>query len=104
MKETKSKRWSPADVEIPDSLRTDTFVRAWSDWIAYRKERKKPLTQMSVSRQLSSFEAVGPVVAVLAIDQSIRNAWLGVFPEKISKDALSGRSASTEWLNEMRGS
>jgi uncharacterized protein YdaU (DUF1376 family) len=71
-------------VEIPEPLRTPAFTTAWSDWLEYRSEKRKPVTKRAAGMQLKKLATVGPAVAVAAIEQAIANDWQGLFPDKIA--------------------
>ena len=66
-------------VDMPLSLRTPAFLKAWADWRQYRKETRHALTPSTSARQLKKLEAVGPAVAVAMIEQSIEKGWRGLF-------------------------
>lgn len=65
--------------DVPLLLNTPEFLKAWADWIAYRKEAKKPVTPLSAAKQFAMLEALGPDRAVLSINSSIQNQWQGLF-------------------------
>jgi hypothetical protein len=71
-------------VEIPDCLGTAAFRSAWSEWLASRTEKRKPVTKRAAGMQLKKLATVGPAVAVAAIEQAIANDWQGLFPDKIA--------------------
>jgi hypothetical protein len=79
--------------EIPDNLKTDEFMQAWGEWLAYRRVRKlsayKPQT---ADKQLAELSEWGHDEAIHAINDSIRQNWQGLFPPKTS--AAGGRKAS----------
>jgi hypothetical protein len=58
----------------------DGLANAWIDWVTYRKECRKPLTEKSVEEQIA-FLATQPD-PVGCIRQSIRNQWQGIFEVK----------------------
>lgn len=68
------------DVSIPENLKTPEFLVAWSEWLADRKERKKPVTSRAARMQLDDLALMGPELAVKSIKQSIANRWQGLFP------------------------
>lgn len=85
--ETKvSAKESPLSFEqlIPASLKTVEFEIAWDQWCRYRKEKKQSITKSTAERQLKSLGRYPPAVAIAAIDQSITNGWIGLFPDKIT--------------------
>lgn len=76
--------------EFPQILKTDAFLAAWSDWLAYRRERKlsawKPRT---IQAQLATLADLGEPSAVESIRQSIRNGWQGLFEPR---NGISGHN------------
>lgn len=77
---------SPLSFEqlIPASLKTIEFEIAWDQWCKYRKEIKKTISKSTAERQLQTLGRYPPSIAVMAIDESIKNGWTGLFPEKIT--------------------
>ena len=67
------------DVPVPSVLDCPEFRAAWSDWLADRKVRKKPVTVRAAELQLADFRAWGREDAVLAIQNAIKGGWQGVF-------------------------
>lgn len=67
---------------IPPVLDTTAFRDAWSEFVAHRKDIKKPLTDRSRSMQLKSLEAMGHDRAIAAIHHTIANGWTGIFEPK----------------------
>lgn len=75
-------RFDPAGVEVPPNLQTPEFSKAWRDWIAHRRDIRKPLTSGSCGRQLQELARIGPHQAVAAIGRSILNGWTGIVFEE----------------------
>lgn len=71
----------PESVPIPAEIDTPEFRAVWSDWIAERKDRKKPLTARAAKSQLQVLATLGPEKASECVSASIRNGWAGLFPE-----------------------
>lgn len=67
---------------IPERFRTDAFLQVWREWVAARREQKKPLTQCAVTRQIDLLAQYGEPEAIEMLRTSIRNNWQGVFPLK----------------------
>lgn len=73
--------WSTAmETMTSDTLRTDDFKSAWSAWVAYRAELRKPLTPSTIKRQITTLQDMGVNDAIAAIERSISNGWTGLFP------------------------
>lgn len=79
-----------------DSLlfESDKFGSAWNDWETHRKQLKKPLTDLSIRKQIEALEAMGESTAIEAINHSIKNGWTGIFPPKAA--ATDHRAAKRE--------
>jgi hypothetical protein len=71
-----------AEVSIPASLDLPPFPAAWSDWLAYRLERRLSTRGRTMALQLDSLAPLGPAAAAECVKLSIRNGWQGLFPEK----------------------
>lgn len=67
--------------QIPLLLATIEFASAWTDWMKYRKERKKPVTALAAKISFKELEIIGPQRAVQCIQKSIMNNWQGIFVE-----------------------
>lgn len=66
---------------IPQRLNTEEFFESWKNWIAYRKEKKKPITESTARRQLNKLNTlIEPDLAIQTIESSIEHGWLGLFP------------------------
>ncbi len=84
---------------IPVELNTTDFREAWSEWLLYRHQIKKPLSDMSITQQFRDFTKLGPEKSVLIIRQSIRNGWQGLFEPSgghNSKTPISGPTLTEE--------
>ena len=57
----------------------DTFVAAWSEWVAHRTEIKKPLTERAARKQLKTCKEIGYERAIKAIEHSIAGGYQGLF-------------------------
>lgn len=57
-------------------------AEVWADWVAHRKEIRKPLTETSCKRQAKELEGHASPDAVILL--SITNGWTGLFPEKVT--------------------
>ena len=74
-----------AEATLPWNLDTPEFTKAWSEYVEHRKENKfKPLKGRSVQKQWDHLASYGPEIAVEAINITLRNGWIGVFPEKVN--------------------
>jgi hypothetical protein len=71
-------------VPIPENLKTAEFLSCWSEWLEFRREKRKPVSARAAKIQLRKLSEIGPVQACATIDQSIQNDWQGLFPDKVN--------------------
>jgi hypothetical protein len=69
-------------IEIPLTLQTDAFRKAWSDWQDHRRQIRKRLTPLAAERQLGQLASWGAARAIAAIERSISAGWTGIFEEQ----------------------
>lgn len=69
---------------IPVELDGEAFAALWERWRKHRSEKRSTLTPSTEALQLKRLAAVGPEVACWAIEQSIVNGWIGLFPERFT--------------------
>ena len=81
----KEEREEALTVPIPLLLQTPEFHKAWEDWVADRRRRRKPITRRAAELQLKDLEAMGPVAAIESIRKSITSGWTGLFAPNASK-------------------
>lgn len=67
---------------------------AWETWLAYRKEIKKPLKEISWPRAKRRLALFGHD-QMLVVDQSIANGWQGLFPLHTKTSTPKVRTNST---------
>ena len=80
VEETKAKK-----VELPEALNTSAFKAAWSSYLQYLRESKKPPpAPSSVKENWAEMAKWGHDKAIEAIRQTIRNGWKGIFEPKAS--------------------
>jgi hypothetical protein len=75
---------SPEAVPLPPTLNLPAFAEIWREWIDYRREIKKPLTDRNAKAQLADLAKLAPSRAVDCIRSSIANGYQGLFPEKFA--------------------
>lgn len=68
-------------ISFPAGLDTSEFRASWDEWAQHRKEKKKPLTPLSVKKQMKELELMGEKNAISAIDYSIKKGYTGIFQE-----------------------
>lgn len=80
---TQKKRAEDAEIDfegLPEVLCTEAFKLAWIAFVAYRKERKKPLYPTSFVAKWTQMAEWGQENAINAINTAIGNGWQGIFP------------------------
>lgn len=78
-------------------FQTKQFSEAWSDWVIYRKEIKKPLTDTAIKRQLNTLKEMTEANAIESITNSISNGWAGLFEVKATKGKIKTPKQLEEW-------
>jgi len=71
-----------SNLSIPSnhSILSNQFREAWDEWIDYRMQRKKPVTEISARQQLKFLSQQPDPIG--CIGESIRNGWQGIFELK----------------------
>jgi hypothetical protein len=71
--------FDPAKIDLPHG---PAFAVAWSEWITYRRGKRKSMTEQTAKLQIADLSAVPEATACEMIHQSIKNGWQGIFPLK----------------------
>ena len=82
-----TKEPEPILPKLPPSL--TPILQDWEDWVADRKERKKPLTSRAAKRHIKMLEEMGAEVGRATINKAIQAGWTDLYPVK---PELSGKS------------
>lgn len=72
----------PFDELIPSEFRTEQFLKAWCEWVEYRKEIKKPMKITAARRVMRRLHTYGHNGALQSIDNAIVRGWTGIFEPK----------------------
>ena len=73
-------------MELPVELDADEFRDAWTDWLEYKREIKKPYTSMrGVKSQITRISKWGLGRAVDAIIYSMAQNYDGIYEDKNSE-------------------
>lgn len=62
-------------VPIPAALQTEGFKAIWIEWVADRRQRRKPMTERAAKLQLEEMRSWGEVDAIHAIKKAIASGW-----------------------------
>jgi hypothetical protein len=84
-----------AELDEPD------FILAWESWLHERKKRKQPVTVQAARLQLRDLAAHGVKVAVETIETSIKNGWIGLFPNKVNGNGKARNFAAEAEADQM---
>lgn len=79
---------------------SEAFVNAWKGWVAYHKERKKPLKDATVQAQCKQFKDWGEDKSIFAIQQSILQGWAGIFEPKKNIGVYKAKPLTAEDHNQ----
>jgi len=79
--------------EIPDYLKA-----VWPDWVASRKEQKKPLKPNTVRLQLKALAKVDEATAVLIVEYSAMNNYQGLIFDRFEKQNTKPKRTTAEIL------
>ena len=85
-----------AAIPIPETLATVEFLEAWQNWQLFRRQKKKPLTEIGARMQLREFDKWGVDRAIAAINHTILKGWDGLKepdPPKGQDDLFAGLRA-----------
>lgn len=69
----------PAVVFTESWMNDLDFQTAWAEWMAHRKEIKKPLKPTTIKSQLKKMVANGKARSLATIEHSISNGWTGLY-------------------------
>lgn len=74
--------FDPTKVDLP--FDSERFRQSWGEFCQHRKDIRKPLTKLAVTKALNKCRAFGEADAIVAIDESITSGWPGLFKPKQS--------------------
>lgn len=63
--------------ELP--FASPAFAAAWADWKEHRKQIKRPLSDLAVTKQFNILKKMGERASIEAIEHSISCGYQGVF-------------------------
>jgi hypothetical protein len=72
-KEGSERPFDPYSVVLP--FESDLFKGAWSTWVDYKKEIKKPITSAAAKLQVNKLKDVPEDVAIRMINKAIESNW-----------------------------
>jgi hypothetical protein len=79
------------------------FRQAWSRWLEHRRQIRKPLKPATAATQLQRFVAWGQARAIVAIEHTLFNGWIGLRePDELANDKPEPASPRVLTPEEMR--
>jgi hypothetical protein len=72
----RKKTHASTELEMPHS--SPEFAQAWADWVAFRKEIKKPVTPTMAKAQLRQLGSLNERRAIAMIEHTIGKGWQGL--------------------------
>lgn len=66
----------------PDLIAPDAYADAWNEWLAHRRDIRKPMTIRAQRAQLNKFIGWTPERVIAAINNSIAGDYQGIFEPK----------------------
>lgn len=78
----------------------ETLDKAFSDYVAMRKQIKKPMTGKAIDlaiKKLNELSNGDNDKAIKIIEQSIMNSWQGLFPLKTDNYGQNRAAGATDW-------
>lgn len=70
------------EITLPHGV---AFSSAWTEWMDYRRSKRKPVSIAAARKQLETLAAVSEAEAVAAINKAISSDWQGIFLDKRRK-------------------
>lgn len=95
---SKKKEQAP-EVHFPIEL--NEAQESWNNWMAYRKQIKKPLTQMSQESNLKKWAVVGSKRLIAAVEHSISSGYQGLYEPSSQNGASNKITTFQKTLNNL---
>jgi hypothetical protein len=80
---------SGSPISLPEDLKP--MSAAWSEWLAYRKAKKKPVSERAAIGNFREFQRIGVQRAIAAIHHSIRNDYQGIYEAREFSNSSESR-------------
>lgn len=71
---------------------TNVDPQVWAEFVEHRKAIRKPLGKLSAQKNLNILAAMSPADQRRAVDATIANNWVGIFPPKSAGQSKSPES------------
>lgn len=70
----------------PPPFQSEKFIEVFSEFETYRRQRRKPLTGIARAKLFAKIELYPEAAVINALNESMANTWIGVFPERIQRN------------------
>jgi hypothetical protein len=88
-------------VELPESLRTDSCLKAVKLWLQYKAEKREGYKKTGLAASLTKWSREFTAADFpTAVENSIASGWRGIFPKKDLQQTLSKAGQSKTVLSE----
>jgi hypothetical protein len=88
---------TPLTPQEEEPLPLGLNIKAWLEFVQHRKEIRKPLTKLAISKNMNVMLTMDSDEQQLSVDRTIANRWTGIFPEKNhAKSSKSRQQGVTE--------
>jgi uncharacterized protein YdaU (DUF1376 family) len=87
-------------VELPESLRTDSCLKAVKLWLQYKAEKREGYKKTGLAASLTKWSREFTAADFpTAVENSIASGWRGIFPKKDSQPSLPIASAHKKQID-----
>ena len=86
-----NKRKETPPIEIPQTLKTPEFQKAWTTWLEHLRQKNTKPTELAKTLQLKKLAGIGNLRAVAAIYHSITQSWQGIYEPKNDESIKTNR-------------
>lgn len=80
-----------ADLVPLPPFHSPEFAQVWADWVACRREMRKPLKNTTIRYQWRQLAKLTEAQAIATLQLSITNGWQGLFPDAAIRQQQAGR-------------
>ncbi len=103
--ETETVDKSTIENDVPNVFKTPRGMDTWREFVAFRKEIKKPLTATATKIIVSKLQGFPEDEMIAALETAIEKRWVTVYPKSLPKTELAiteatspyGEGFGTDW-------
>ncbi len=96
IKKESNKKGATAKPPLVLPFPSEGFATAWEQWVQFRKEKGKKLTDTTVKLQFKKFLEWGEAKSIKAIEHTILKGWTGLWEPDEPSASSYGKSYRTE--------